>query len=99
MQGNVLEYCSDFYDEKAYSKTGTTITDPKGPESGEEPVVRGGNYSFDAKDLRAAARGYTKTTDWLKTDPQQPKSIWWYSDIKGVGFRVVCEPDSTLIAR
>ncbi len=99
MQGNVLEYCSDFYDEKAYSKTGTTITDPKGPESGEEHVVRGGNYSFDAKDLRAAARGYTKTTDWLKTDPQQPKSIWWYSDIKGVGFRVVCEPDSTLIAR
>ena len=99
MQGNVLEYCSDYYDEKAYSKTGATVTDPKGPETGEEYVIRGGNYSFDAKDLRAASRGYTKTTDWLKTDPQQPKSIWWYSDIKGIGFRVVCEPDSTLIAR
>ena len=97
MQGNVLEYCSDFYAENAYSKTSATVTDPKGPESGEEYVVRGGNYSFDAKDLRAAARGFTRSSDWLKTDPQQPKSIWWYSDIKGVGFRVVCEPDSTVL--
>ena len=97
MQGNVLEYCSDFYAENAYSKTSATVTDPKGPESGEEYVIRGGNYSFDAKDLRSAARGFTRSSDWLKTDPQQPKSIWWYSDIKGVGFRVVCEPDSTVL--
>jgi formylglycine-generating enzyme required for sulfatase activity len=96
MQGNVLEYCSDFYAEDAYFKTGITITNPKGPASGEEHVVRGGNYSFDAKDLRSAARGYTQTKEWLKTDPQQPKSIWWYSDIKGIGFRVVCEPDSAV---
>jgi len=99
MQGNVLEYCSDFYAENAYTKTGTTVTNPKGPESGEEHVVRGGSYSFDAKDLRSAARGLTQTNDWLKTDPQQPKSIWWYSDIKGVGFRVVCEPDSSVIIK
>lgn len=25
------------------------------------------------------------------TDPQMPKSIWWYSDCNHVGFRVVCE--------
>ena len=99
MLGNVLEYCSDYYAEDAYSKTGTTVTNPKGPESGEEHVVRGGNYSFDAKDLRSAARGFTRTTDWLKTDPQQPKSIWWYSDIKGIGFRVVCEPDSSVVIK
>lgn len=99
MMGNVLEYCSDFYAADAYTKTGATVSNPKGPESGEEHVIRGGNYSFDAKDLRSAARGSTKTTDWLKTDPQQPKSIWWYSDIKGVGFRVVCDPDQTVIAK
>ena len=99
MLGNVLEYCSDYYAEDAYSKTGTTVTDPKGPESGTEHVVRGGNYTFDAKDLRSASRGTTRTTDWLKTDPQQPKSIWWYSDIKGIGFRVVCEPDNSLISK
>ena len=56
-------------------------------------VVRGGNYTSDAADLRCASRGYTKHEAWLKTDPQQPKSIWWYSDIRGIGFRVVCEPN------
>jgi hypothetical protein len=25
------------------------------------------------------------------TDPQSPKSIWWYSDCNDVGFRVVRE--------
>ena len=28
------------------------------------------------------------------TDPQSPKSIWWYSDCNDVGFRVVRELDS-----
>ena len=46
----------------------------------------------DAADLRSAARGQTEHDAWLKTDPQDPKSIWWYSDIRSVGFRVVCEP-------
>jgi len=59
-------------------------------------VVRGGNFTMGAEMMRSAARDYTKTEAWLKTDPQQPKSIWWYSDIKGIGFRVVCEPDSTV---
>jgi hypothetical protein len=27
----------------------------------------------------------------LMTDPQSPKSIWWYSDCNDVGFRVVRE--------
>jgi len=65
--------------------------DPKGPESGTEHVVRGGFYGDDASALRSAARGHTEHDAWLKTDPQNPKSIWWYSDIKGIGFRVVCE--------
>ncbi len=97
MLGNVLEYCSDWYAPDAYSKTGASVTDPKGPEEGTEHVIRGGNYTDDAADVRAATRYCTKTEEWLKTDPQQPKSIWWYSDIKGIGFRVICEPDPSLI--
>jgi formylglycine-generating enzyme len=93
MSGNVLEYCSDWYAADAYAKTGAQVSNPTGPATGTERVVRGGNYSSDAGELRSAARGFTKTEEWLKTDPQQPKSIWWYSDIKGIGFRVVCEPD------
>jgi len=96
MLGNVLEYCSDWYAPNAYSKTKTPVTDPKGPEEGTERVVRGGNYTSDAADLRVAARFSTQSEEWLKTDPQQPKSIWWYTDIKGIGFRVVCEPDDSI---
>lgn len=97
MLGNVLEYCSDWYAPDAYAKTGLSVTNPKGPEEGTEYVVRGGTYASDAAEVRAATRGYTHSEEWLKTDPQQPKSIWWYSDIKGIGFRVVCEPDETIV--
>lgn len=97
MLGNVMEYCSDRYAADAYSKIADGALDPKGPESGDEFVVRGGAYSDDASLVRCAARAHTKTDDWLRTDPQNPKSIWWYSDIKGIGFRVVCDvPDGIL---
>lgn len=94
MLGNVMEYCSDWYTPDAYSAIADGALDPKGPESGTEHVVRGGNYSDDASRVRCASRAHTEHDAWLKTDPQNPKSIWWYSDIKGIGFRVVCEiPD------
>lgn len=91
MLGNVLEYCSDYYAEDAYANLDEGELDPKGPSEGEEYVVRGGLYNSDASDLRCAARSCTDHEDWLKTDPQNPKSIWWYSDMKGIGFRVVCD--------
>lgn len=92
MLGNVLEYTADKYDPEAYSKRSGKTVDPIVTE-GEEWVVRGGNYSFDASDVRSASRFHTQHDDWMRTDPQQPKSIWWYSDIKGIGFRVVCDPE------
>jgi formylglycine-generating enzyme required for sulfatase activity len=92
MLGNVMEYCADKYDPQAYSKTGENTNNPLVTE-GEEWVVRGGHYVSDAADVRCAARSYTKHDDWLRTDPQQPKSIWWYSDIKGIGFRIVYEKE------
>ncbi|NDV57664.1 SUMF1/EgtB/PvdO family nonheme iron enzyme [Bacteroides sp. 519] len=90
MLGNVMEYCADKYSADAYTKGGENVTNPLVTE-GTEWVVRGGNYTSDAADLRCAARSHTEHDAWLKTDPQQPKSIWWYSDIRGIGFRVVCE--------
>ena len=91
MLGNVMEYCSDWYADNAYSQLQDGDKDPKGPEYGEERVVRGGTYASDASELRSAARSHTHHEDWLRTDPQNPKSIWWYSDIRSIGFRVVCE--------
>ena len=91
MLGNVREFCLDWYDADAYSNVPDGATDPRGPDSGKEHVVRGGSYHSDAADLRSAARDHTREEDWLMTDPQSPKSIWWYSDVTDVGFRVVRE--------
>ena len=97
MAGNVAEFCLDYYSPTAYKKYQDRIAEnPKGPSKGREHVIRGGNFKSDAKDVRSASRDYTKTRAWLITDPQMPKSIWWYSDIKSVGFRVVCETEETI---
>jgi len=96
MAGNVAEFCSDWYSPNAYKSIKDGAVDPKGPARGKEHVVRGGSWRSDASDLRSAARNYTQTKAWLKTDPQIPKSKWWYSDENYVGFRVVCEPDSSI---
>ncbi len=85
MPGNAAEFCSDVY-RPGYENKGAAGTGI------EEHVVRGGSYKSDARDLRSTARDHTRTTDWLKTDPQMPKSVWWYSDQVHVGFRVVCDP-------
>lgn len=91
MLGNVAEFCFDYYDPKIYSKYPKgVIKNPFGPRSGQEHVIRGGAYYNASPELRVARRDFTRTKDWLKTDPQIPKSIWWYSDSKHVGFRVVC---------
>jgi len=94
MVGNVAEFCSDYYSPDAYKTGGGEIVNPKGPESGQEHVIRGGSFKSDAKDVRSASRDFTRTQAWLSTDPQMPKSIWWYSDCIDNGFRVVCEADS-----
>jgi formylglycine-generating enzyme required for sulfatase activity len=96
MSGNVAEFCSDFYSPDYY-KSDSLKVNPKGPLKGQEHVIRGGSFKSDAKNVRSASRDYTRTTAWLVTDPQMPKSKWWYSDCIDVGFRVVCEPDSSVL--
>lgn len=94
MGGNVMEYCFDWYAPDAYSQTSLNVSNPTGPSSGSERVVRGGYFGSEAGQVRSAARAHTLSEEWWRTDPQQPKSIWWYSDFKGIGFRVVCEIDN-----
>ena len=62
-------------------------------EGTTEKVIRGGSYRDGAAGVRSAARDHTRTDDRLRTDPQMPKSKWWYSDCFHVGFRVVMELD------
>ncbi|MCK5820787.1 MAG: SUMF1/EgtB/PvdO family nonheme iron enzyme, partial [Bacteroidales bacterium] len=96
MLGNVSEFCSDWYSDAVFNTypTGNKVAvNPKGPASGEEHVIRGGSFLSDARDVRVSSRDFTQHVNWVVTDPQIPKSIWWYSDSRHVGFRVVCEWD------
>lgn len=96
MLGNVAEFCSDWYVPDAYSNLTDGVRDPIGPSSGTERVIRGGSFRSEPAEVRCATRDFTHDEAWMKTDPQIPKSIWWYSDCNTIGFRVVCEPEETI---
>ncbi len=55
----------------------------------KEFVIKGGSFKSDINELSPTYREPTQHDNWLKTDPQIPKSIWWYSDCNDVGFRIV----------
>ncbi len=59
MQGNVWEWCADWYANKL---KGGSVTDPKGNPSGVERVRRGGSYVLKSEFLRYGLRG--------KADPE-----------------------------
>lgn len=43
MSGNVAEWCSDWYSDKAYEES--LEKNPEGPKSGTKKVIRGGSYN------------------------------------------------------
>lgn len=54
MSGNVLEWCSDWYGTySSYSQT-----NPTGPDSGSDRVLRGGSWVIFAWDCRSSCRFY-----------------------------------------
>lgn len=57
MHGNVWEWVSDRYDRAYYA--GSPRRDPPGPAAGNENVVRGGSWAFDAESMRSANRAST----------------------------------------
>ncbi len=52
MSGNVYEWCSDWYGTYGSS----TVTDPTGPSTGSERVVRGGCFAMESSYVRCKAR-------------------------------------------
>lgn len=91
MHGNVSEWCLDQLRADTYAgwlQAGATPGAIVWPTSLYPHVVRGGSWDDEPEMLRSAARrGSDK--EWKVQDPQFPKSIWYFTDARFVGFRVV----------
>jgi formylglycine-generating enzyme required for sulfatase activity len=88
MHGNVMEWCLDGF-VPDYSALAPAATNPWNRPTKPYPhVARGGSFDDPAVWLRSGARRPSDRT-WKMTDPQLPKSTFWLSDNKMIGFRVV----------
>lgn len=76
MTGNVGEWVSDFYDENYYRKS--PYRDPKGPDQGDQRVIRGGSWRETKRNVRASKRFQAKP---------------WRHDVT-VGFRCAKDVDA-----
>jgi formylglycine-generating enzyme required for sulfatase activity len=54
MHGNVMEWCSDWYDKDYYGKS--PRRDPQGPSEGANRVLRGGSWAHAGLSCRSAVR-------------------------------------------
>ena len=61
MHGNLDEWCSDWFDGEYYAESPTD--DPAGPPEGRTKCYRGGAWSGQGEDCRAAVRIGRPTDD------------------------------------
>jgi formylglycine-generating enzyme len=81
MAGNVGEWVADSYDESFYQKS--PYRDPKGPEQGDQRIIRGGSWRETKKNARTSKRFQAKP---------------WRHDIT-VGFRCAKDIETDVLTK
>jgi len=61
MYGNVAEWCNDYYSEDCYRES--PEKDPRGPDEGEEKVLRGGAWNSSSESCRSSYRSSDPSID------------------------------------
>lgn len=93
MAGNVMEWTIDQYDKDGYAKFAKMgmATNPLIPPTADKwaHVTRGGSWKDDDLAVFRSASRIRSHPEWMKHDPQDPRSIWWLTRFDKVGFRVV----------
>ncbi len=89
MHGNVSEWTMDQYNPAFYTGLKADAINPWNKPTVLYPrTVRGGSFEDDPETLRSAARIPSKP-QWKQMDPQIPKSRWWHTNARFVGFRII----------
>jgi len=99
MYGNVSEWVLDQYSEDGYvqakdaedGKVFSVSESYNKPTTLFPRAIRGGSFLQDAELCNSFARFPSNSEEWRNTDPNFPKSPWWFTDepATGVGFRIV----------
>ena len=91
MLGNVCEWTIDHYETKRMEAMPDKSENPMvAPNKSKYPkALKGGGFTEEALQLRCANRFQSEPL-WNHRDPQIPKSKWWLTDARAVGFRIIC---------
>ena len=99
MYGNAAEWVLDQYLEEGYAqaknaKEGKALTPEEGfskPTKLTSRSLRGGSFLQDSDKCNSFARTASESNEWRDSDPNYPKSPWWFTDepATGVGFRMI----------
>ena len=89
MHGNVSEWVLDQHFKDFYKKPEAILKNPLAIPLEEYPrVCRGGSWDDGPERCRSAVRRGSDE-GWKEQDPQEPQSIWYFTDARFLGFRVV----------
>ncbi len=95
MHGNAAEWVLDAYSDTHYEqfkgKLIGSLEATRWPTRLYPRAIRGGSWLDELAPCRSAARHQSDDPDWNMSDPNLPKSPWWFTEepAMGVGFRII----------